>query len=112
MSEQGEEVHAKMGLRVLFLDPTGSKMVEAVIAPGVPVRRLLPNVVSKLELPELGLDGQPISYSLDWVLQGRRLLETETLESAGVRDGDELMVHAEMIAGIGCDGCDYGWMDR
>lgn len=110
MSEQGEEVQPKAGLRVVFLDPTGSKVVEAVIAPGVPVRRILPNVVAKLELPELGLDGQPISYSLDLVLRGRRLLETETLESAGVRDGDELMVHAEMIAGSGGDGCDHGWM--
>lgn len=87
------------GIRVLFSDQTGSKTVEALIAPGVPVRRILPNVVAKLQLPSLGPDGQPISYSLDHKQSGRRLLEVETLESAGVGQGDELFLYAEMIAG-------------
>ena len=86
-------------IRVLFWDQTGSKSVEALIAPGVPVRRILPNVISKLQLPTLGPDGQPISYSLDHKQGGRRLLEMETLEGAGVGEGDELWVYAEMIAG-------------
>ncbi len=85
--------------RVTFVDQTGSKSVEAVIAKGVPVKRILPNVVSKLQLPVLGPDGLPISYSLDHREGGKRLLEDQTLEDAEVGQGDHLVVYPEMVAG-------------
>jgi WXG100 protein secretion system (Wss), protein YukD len=87
------------GTQVTFIDQTGSKSVEAFIAEGVPVRRILPNVITKLNLPVTGPDGQPISYSLDHREGGRRLNETQTLSDARVMDGDHLIVYPEMVAG-------------
>lgn len=87
------------GIRVTFLDQSGSKSVEAVIADTVPVRRILPNVITRLNLPMLGPDGNPISYSLDHREGGKRLLESQTLPDAHVGNGDHLVIYPEMIAG-------------
>jgi hypothetical protein len=91
--------NATRGTRVTFVDQTGVRSVEAFIAEGVPVRRILPNVITKLSLPVMGPDGQPISYSLDHREGGRRLNESQTLSDARVMDGDHLIIFPEMIAG-------------
>ena len=87
------------GTEVIFLDQTGAKSVKAVIADTVPVRRILPNVVTKMNLPVVGPDGQPMSYSLDHKEGGKRLSEDQTLISAGVSNGDHLIVYPEIVAG-------------
>lgn len=89
------------GTRVTFLDQTGAKSVEAVIAPTVVVARIIPNLITKLSLPITGPDGQPMTYSLDHKEGARRLREDETLQGAGVVDGDHLIVYPEIVAG-GC----------
>jgi hypothetical protein len=91
--------NATRGTRVTFVDQTGVRSVEAFIAEGVPVRRILPNVITKLSLPVMGPDGQPISYSLDHREGGRRLNESQTLSDAQFMDGDHLIIFPEMIAG-------------
>jgi hypothetical protein len=95
MSQTGQP----QGTRVVILDQTGSKSVEAVIADGVTVNKILPNIITKLSLPVLGPDGQPMTYSLDHKEGGKRLREGETLVVAGVRDGDHLIVYPEIVAG-------------
>ena len=55
----------RKGTRVTFLDQTGAKSVDAVIADTVTVKRILPNIITKMNLPVMGPDGQPMSYSLD-----------------------------------------------
>ena len=87
------------GVRVTFFDQTGAKSVEAIIAPGVPVRKILANIITKMNLPMTGPDGNPLSYSLDHKEGGRRLREEETLEGAGVGQGDRLVVYPEIVAG-------------
>lgn len=87
------------GTKVIILDQTGSKSVEAVIADTVTVSKILPNIITKLSLPMLGPDGQPMSYSLDHKEGGKRLREGETLVAAGVRNGDHLIVYPEIVAG-------------
>ncbi len=87
------------GTRVVFLDQTGAKSVEAVIADSVTVQRIVPQVITKMSLPALGPDGQPVSYSLDHKEGGRRLREDQTLPEANVRDGDHLIVFPEIVAG-------------
>ncbi len=87
------------GTRVIFLDQTGSKSVEALIADSVTVQRILPQVITKLRLPALGPEGQPMSYSLDHEEGGQRLREEQTLPEANVHDGDHLIVYPEMVAG-------------
>jgi hypothetical protein len=89
----------RQGTRVTFLDQTGAKSVDAVVAESVTVRRILPNIITKMNLPVVGPDGQPMSYSLDHKEGGRRLNEDQTLVSAGVGDGDHLIVYPEIVAG-------------
>jgi hypothetical protein len=87
------------GIQVTFLDQTGAKSVKAVIAYMVPVSRILPNIITKMNLPTTSPDGQPMSYALDHKEGGRRLGEQATLPEAGVRDGDHLIVYPEVVAG-------------
>ena len=84
MSVPSEE---RKGTRVTFLDQTGAKSVEAVIADTVTVKRILPNIITKMNLPVMGPDGQPMSYSLDHKEGGKRLREEQTLIDASVADG-------------------------
>ena len=86
-------------IQVTFFDQTGAKSVQAVIAPHMTVKRILDNVITKMNLPVTGPDGMPLSYCLDHKEGGRRLLETQTLREAGVRDGDHLIVYPDVIAG-------------
>ena len=95
MSESAE----RKGTRVTFLDQTGAKSVEAVIADSVSVKRIIPNIITKMSLPVIGPDGQPMSYSLDHKEGGRRLNEDDTLIGSNVRDGDHLIVYPEIVAG-------------
>ena len=87
------------GIRVTFLDQTGAKSVEAVIAPPVTVARIIPNLITKLNLPVTGPDGQPMTYSLDHKEGGKRLHEDQTLPQGNVGDGDHLIVYPEIVAG-------------
>lgn len=90
---------APEGTQVTFLDQTGAKSVEAVVADTVTVRQILPNIITKMNLPMVGPDGQPMSYSLDHKEGGRRLFENETLVQANVSAGDHLIVYPEIVAG-------------
>ncbi len=87
------------GIQVTFLDQTGAKSVKAVIAFSVPVSRILPNIITKMNLPTTSPDGQPMSYSLDHKEGGRRLAEHVTLLESGVQNGDHLIVYPEVVAG-------------
>jgi hypothetical protein len=98
MAEQGSK-EERRGTRVTFLDQTGAKSVEAVIADTVSAKRILPNIITKMNLPVMGPDGQPMSYSLDHKEGGQRLHEDQTLPAAGVKDGDHLIVYPEIVAG-------------
>lgn len=98
MSEQGSN-QERQGTRVTFLDQTGAKSVDAVIADTVQVQRILPNIITKMNLPVMGPDGQPMSYSLDHKEGGKRLREDQTLLQASVSDGDHLIVYPEIVAG-------------
>jgi hypothetical protein len=89
------------GVQVTFLDQTGAKSVKAVIAFSVPVSRIVPNIITKMNLPVTSPDGQPMSYALDHKEGGRRLLESWTLTEAGVENGDHLIVYPEVVAGEG-----------
>ena len=89
----------QQGTRVTFLDQTGAKSVEAVVSDTITVRRILPNIITKMNLPVVGPDGQPMSYSLDHKEGGRRLHENQTLGEASVSAGDHLIVYPEIVAG-------------
>ena len=89
----------KKGKKVIFRDQTGAKSVNAVIADTVTVKRILPNIITKMNLPVMGPDGHPMSYSLDHKEGGKRLQEDQTLIDAKVNDGDHLIIYPEIVAG-------------
>ena len=88
------------GIMVTFLDQTGAKSVKAKISPTVTVRKILPNIITKMALPTTSPDGTPLSYSLDHKEGGRRLTDTQTLPDAGVGEGHHLIVYPEIVAGL------------
>lgn len=89
----------EQSLEVTFLDQTGAKSVKAKISPTVQVKKILPNIITKMSLPVTAPDGTPMSYSLDHKEGGKRLQEGQTLPEAGVKSGDHLIVFPEITAG-------------
>jgi WXG100 protein secretion system (Wss), protein YukD len=87
------------GITAIFLDATGAKTVKARIAPGVTVKRILPNIVSKMSLPAVAPDGTPMVYVLDCKELGIRMREDQTLAGAGVKEGSHFVVVPEIVAG-------------
>jgi hypothetical protein len=83
----------------LVLPAGGTRTAE--VPDDVPVRELLPELVSLLELPTTGADGRPMSYRMDSKALGRELQEEETLAEAEVPNDDRLMMTADVTAGAG-----------
>jgi len=81
----------------LVLPSGGTRNAE--VPDDVPVKELIPELATTLELPTVGPDGRPVSYRLDSKALGRELQEDETLEEAGVPDEDRLMITADITAG-------------
>ena len=81
----------------LVLPAGGTRTAE--VPDDVPVRELLPELVSLLELPTTGPDGRPMSYRIDSKALGRELQEEETLAEAEVPNDDRLMLTADVTAG-------------
>ena len=87
------------GAAIATLPSDDAKSVKAKISPTVQVKKIIPNIITKMNLPVMGPDGQPMSYSLDHKEGGKRLHEDQTLVQASVRDGDHLIVYPEIVAG-------------
>lgn len=81
----------------LVLPAGGTRTAE--IPDDVPVKELMPELTTSLELPTTGPDGRPMGYRLDSKALGRELTEEETLEEAGVPAEDRLMITADVTAG-------------
>lgn len=81
----------------LVLPAGGTRTAE--VPNDVPVKELMPELTTSLELPTVGPDGRPMSYRLDSKALGRELQEEETLASAGVPAEDRLMLTADVTAG-------------
>ena len=83
---------------VALVLPSGSTR-NAEVPDDVPVRELVPELTTTLELPTTGPDGHPTNYRLDSKALGRELQDEETLSDAGVPEGDRLMITADITAG-------------
>lgn len=81
----------------LVLPAGGTRTAE--IPDDVPVKELMPELTTSLELPTTGPDGRPMGYRLDSKALGRELQEEETLDEAGVPAEDRLMITADVTAG-------------
>ncbi len=65
----------------------------------VPIRDLLAELTSMLELPTVGPDGRPMGYRMDSKALGRELREDETLAGSGIPKEDRLMITTDITAG-------------
>jgi hypothetical protein len=84
---------------IVVVDATGNKTEEATVPPSVASGRIVARLVELMELPVAGPDGQPLSYKFHHKQSGRQIADDETLEEAGVRQGDVLRLVAEITAG-------------
>ena len=81
----------------LVLPSGGTRSAE--VPDDVPVKELVPELATTLELPTVGPDGRPVSYRLDSKALGRELKDDETLSGAAIPDDDRLMITADITAG-------------
>jgi hypothetical protein len=86
-------------MTVTITDATGSKEQQATVPDDAPAIRLIARLISLLQLPLTGPDGQPLSYKFHHRASGRQLRDEDTLRTAGVSDGDQLRLVAEITAG-------------
>ncbi len=80
-------------------DATGNKKQIVEVPGDVSVNRILAVLVDKMKLPRNSPDGQLMSYKFHHKSSGMQLLDTQTLQDAGVRDGDILRIQPEITAG-------------
>ncbi len=80
-------------------DATGNKKQVVQLPANAAVNRVVAVLVQKMNLPQHSPDGQLMSYKFQHRPTGRQLLDTETLASAGVRDGDIVRLQPEITAG-------------
>ncbi len=81
----------------LVLPSGGTRIAE--VPDDVPIKELLPELATSLELPTTGPDGRPISYRVDSKALGRQLQESETLSEAKIPANDRLIITADITAG-------------
>jgi hypothetical protein len=56
-------------------------------------------LVDKLQLPQNGPDGAPLSYKFHHKKSGRQIQDSQTLSDAAVKEGDILRLQPEITAG-------------
>lgn len=86
-------------IKVLVIHPTDGSRREAVLPDDVPIRRLLPALITKMKLPVTDPGGRPTTYRIDHKGSGTTLSDNDTLASAGIANDDELRLRAEWTAG-------------
>jgi hypothetical protein len=80
-------------------DATGNKKQLVQLPEDAAVNRVIAVLVKKMNLPQHSPDGQLMSYKFQHRASGRQLLDSETLASAGVREGDIVRLQPEITAG-------------
>ena len=80
-------------IKVIIYDPTGSKKTPVELPNDVPMRRLIPALISKMGLPT-NQGANPITYRLDHRSSGKRLSEDESLSDAGGAEDDRILIQA------------------
>jgi hypothetical protein len=84
---------------ITVVDATGNKTEEASVPGDAASGRIIARLVELMSLPAVGPDNQPLSYKFHHKQSGRQIDDNESLEQAGVKDGDVLRLVAEITAG-------------
>lgn len=85
-------------IKVIVQDHTGAKKTPVELPDDVPMRRLIPALVTKMSLPTTQ-GGQPLTYALDHKRTGKRLRDEDTLQDGGVQPDDVLQLLPAVTAG-------------
>jgi hypothetical protein len=80
-------------------DATGNKRQDVEVPDDAPINRILAVLLEKMNFPRYAPDGLPLSYKFHHKASGKQLLDTQTLASVGVKDGDVLRLQPEITAG-------------
>ena len=86
-------------ITVQVWDATGNKRQDVELPDEAPVNRIIAVLLEKMNLPQNGPDGQPLSYKFHHKASGRQLLDDQCLADSGVREGDVLRMQPEITAG-------------
>ena len=86
-------------LTIEVWDATGNKKQLVEVPADAPVNRVIAVLVERMNLPQQSPDGQLMSYKFHHKASGRQLLDSQTMNEAGVRDGDILRLQPEITAG-------------
>ena len=87
-------------LTIEVWDATGNKKQLVEVPADAPINRVIAVLVEKMNLPRQSPDGQLMSYKFHHKSSGRQLLESQTLLTAEVRQGDVLRLQPEITAGL------------
>jgi len=86
-------------ITVTVYDSTENKRVPVELPDDAPANRIIAVLVDKLQLPQNGPDGAPLSYKFHHKNSGRQVQDAQTLADAAVKDGDILRLQPEITAG-------------
>ncbi len=86
-------------INVTVYDSTENKRVPAELPDDAPCSKIVAVLIQKLQLPTNGPDGAPLSYKFHHKNSGRQIQDAQSLNDAGVRDGDILRLQPEITAG-------------
>lgn len=86
-------------LTIEVWDATGNKRQTVEVPASAPINRVIAVLIERMTLPRNSPDGQLMSYKFHHRASGRQLLDSETLEAAGVKSGDILRLQPEITAG-------------
>jgi len=86
-------------ITIKISDVSGSRQNQVEAPTDIEVGRIIAVLVQKLNLPINSPDGQILSYKLHHRSSCRQLIDDDTLESANVKEGDELRLQPEITAG-------------
>ena len=85
-------------INVQVWDATGDRREQVTLPSDQRVDRILVKLAEKMALPSRHPDGRLLVYKFHHA-KGGQLRDEQTLEAAGVADGDVLRIYHEMIAG-------------
>lgn len=80
-------------------DATGNKRQTVEVPATAAVNRVIAVLVDRMNLPRHSPDGQLMSYKFHHKASGRQLLDSQSLDEAGVKNGDVLRLQPEITAG-------------
>src|SRR5580765_5266421 len=86
-------------ITVTVYDSTENKRVPVELPDDAPANRIIAVLVDKLQLPQSGPDGAPLSYKFHHKNSGRQIQDSQTLADAAVKEGDILRLQPEITAG-------------